>query len=104
MRNPDHDGRITYPLTTGLISGARHAERKRWPAEACAVQAYLAANSEKVSSNSDGFASKTTGRPKSGTQRWLHDLAHAPAVSLCSSRKFAPPPVRVIIGIQLGHK
>jgi hypothetical protein len=51
----------------------------------------------KVSSNSDGFAAKTTGRPKSGTQRSLHDLAHAPAVSLCSSRKFAPPPVRVII-------
>jgi transposase-like protein len=48
--------------------------------------------SEKVSSGSEGFASKTTGRPKSGTQCSLHGLAHAPAVSLRALGKFAPQP------------
>jgi len=49
--------------------------------------------SEKVRSNSDGFAPETSGHPKSGMQCSLHDLAHHLAVSLRSSTKFAPQPL-----------
>jgi hypothetical protein len=40
-----------------------------------------------------GFVSKTTGRPKSGMPCSPHDLAHAPAVWLCSPGNFAPQPI-----------